>query len=155
MFYVKTNSEGELEQYPYTLTDLRRANPNVSFSKTISDESAASFGLFPVTPSPQPAYDYRKNLERTAIRSGDSWVEQWTEVDATAEEITARTQNQELSVRQIRNAKLKQCDWTQLTDSPLDADGKNAWALYRETLRMVPEQSGFPWTVVWPPEPTT
>ncbi len=52
-------------------------------------------------------------------------------------------------MRQIRNAKLAQCDWTQLTDSPLNADAKNAWALYRETLRMVPEQSGFPWTVQW------
>ena len=139
MFYVETNSEGELEQYPYTLADLKRANRNVSFPKTISNESAASFGIFPVTPSPQPAYDYRKNLERTAVRSGDSWVEKWTEVDATAEEITARTQAQELSVRQIRNAKLAQCDWTQLTDSPQNADAKNAWALYRETLRMVPE----------------
>lgn len=56
-------------------------------------------------------------------------------------------------VRAMRNEKLASCDWTQLADSPLDADGKAAWALYRETLRMVPEQTGFPWDVEWPPVP--
>lgn len=57
------------------------------------------------------------------------------------------------AIREDRNKRLAECDWTQLTDSPLDADAKLAWQLYRETLRMVPEQPGFPWNVQWPPVP--
>jgi hypothetical protein len=70
---------------------------------------------------------------------------------ATAEELLAPVIASEVRVE--RNKRLAECDWTQLTDAPLDLDGKSAWALYREALRMVPEQQGFPWEVVWPEQP--
>ena len=54
------------------------------------------------------------------------------------------------NVRQTRNDKLKECDWTQLADSTAD---KQAWATYRQALRDVPNQVGFPWTVDWPENP--
>jgi hypothetical protein len=57
-------------------------------------------------------------------------------------------------MRLKRNELLKDSDWTQLGDSPLNADAKLAWALYRETLRMVPQQSEFPLNIIWPPLPT-
>ena len=53
-------------------------------------------------------------------------------------------------VRQIRGEKLKECDWTQVTDSPVN---KEAWATYRQSLRDVPSQEGFPWTITWPTQP--
>ena len=57
------------------------------------------------------------------------------------------------AIREQRNTLLAESDWTQLADCPLDPDGKMIWALYRETLRMVPQQEGFPETVNWPPKP--
>jgi hypothetical protein len=54
------------------------------------------------------------------------------------------------SVRQRRNDKLKDCDWTQIADSTAD---KPAWATYRQALRDISAQSGFPWTVTWPETP--
>ncbi len=56
-------------------------------------------------------------------------------------------------VRQQRNKLLAESDWPQIADAPFDADGKMLWALYRETLRMIPQQDGFPETVNWPPKP--
>jgi hypothetical protein len=53
-------------------------------------------------------------------------------------------------VREQRNQKLADCDWTQLADSPVD---KAVWATYRQALRDVPGQAGFPWTVNWPEQP--
>ena len=53
-------------------------------------------------------------------------------------------------VRQQRNNKLKDCDWTQIADSTAD---KTAWATYRQALRDITAQSGFPWTVTWPDAP--
>ena len=153
MFYAILKPDGSLDRYPYTLTDLKRANKGTSWPKTISDEVAASFGVVPVTPAPQPADSYQINLERTAIKQGDAWIEQWIETPATPEQIAERTAAKASDVRADRNQRLSDCDWTQLADSPLDADAKLAWQLYRETLRMVPQQPGFPWQVEWPPVP--
>ncbi len=57
------------------------------------------------------------------------------------------------AIREERNKLLSESDWTQVNDAPFDADQKLAWALYRETLRMIPQQEGFPETVNWPPKP--
>ena len=54
------------------------------------------------------------------------------------------------SVRATRDAKLAECDWTQVADAPVD---KAVWATYRQALRDVTAQTGFPWTVEWPDAP--
>jgi len=52
--------------------------------------------------------------------------------------------------RQARNLLLTGSDWTQVADAPVDAA---AWALYRQALRDVTAQAGFPWTIDWPVAP--
>lgn len=55
--------------------------------------------------------------------------------------------------RKRRDAKLAECDWTQLADSPLSAEQKAAWAAYRQALRDVPETANAEGWVTWPPMP--
>jgi hypothetical protein len=57
---------------------------------------------------------------------------------------------QAVNVRQQRTEKLKDSDWTQIADSPVD---KTAWAAYRQALRDITAQAGFPWTIDWPAQP--
>lgn len=57
------------------------------------------------------------------------------------------------AVRQSRDQSLKECDWTQLADAPFSQESKIAWTAYRQALRDIPQQEGFPWTVVWPTPP--
>jgi len=54
------------------------------------------------------------------------------------------------AIRSQRDQLLKDSDWTQLSDAPVD---KTAWATYRQTLRDIPQQAGFPWNIQWPVEP--
>ena len=54
------------------------------------------------------------------------------------------------SVRATRDANLAECDWTQVADAPVD---KAVWATYRQALRDVTAQTGFPWTITWPDAP--
>ena len=54
------------------------------------------------------------------------------------------------SVREQRTQKLKDTDWTQVADAPVD---KAAWATYRQALRDISAQAGFPWEVQWPTQP--
>ena len=56
-------------------------------------------------------------------------------------------------VRNKRNRLLTSCDWTQLSDSPLDAGQKAAWTSYRQELRNVPQQQVEPENVIWPTQP--
>jgi len=52
--------------------------------------------------------------------------------------------------RTQRDALLSQSDWTQVPDAPVD---QQAWAEYRQALRDLPQQAGFPQEVVWPNPP--
>lgn len=54
------------------------------------------------------------------------------------------------AVRAQRNALLTASDWTQVADAPVD---QSAWATYRQQLRDIPSQSGFPLNVTWPEKP--
>jgi hypothetical protein len=62
----------------------------------------------------------------------------------------AKDAEQAKSVRTSRGDKLKDSDWTQVADAPVD---QAAWATYRQGLRDVTQQSGFPWTITWPTQP--
>lgn len=53
-------------------------------------------------------------------------------------------------VRIKRNQLLMESDWTQVADAPVD---EQAWAAYRQALRDVPQQVGFPANVTWPNPP--
>jgi hypothetical protein len=68
-------------------------------------------------------------------------------VDPAPEQAEAAQATQ---VRAERNSKLAASDWTQLADSTAD---KAAWATYRQALRDITTQAGFPWTIDWPVQP--
>ena len=78
-------------------------------------------------------------------------------VDLTAAEIEevlrrrADTSYDAELARRRRNQLLDVSDWTQLPDSTAD---KAVWATYRQALRDLPSQAGFPLEIVWPVPPT-
>jgi len=57
----------------------------------------------------------------------------------------------EVSARRQRDALLAASDWTQGRDVPESISQR--WAGYRQALREIPEQSGFPTEVDWPEAP--
>jgi hypothetical protein len=64
----------------------------------------------------------------------------------TQEELDQRVVTQWQVVRNQRNQTLKDTDWTQVADSPVD---KAAWATYRQALRDITTQAD-PFNIVWP-----
>jgi hypothetical protein len=71
----------------------------------------------------------------------------------TADEKAEMDRQAASAIRAERNTKLTECDWTQLNDTPLDNTAKVAWTTYRQALRDIPTQSGFPHNVIWPVKP--
>ena len=74
-----------------------------------------------------------------------------TAVEQEAAYRAMKDAEQAKSVRATRDEKLKATDWTQVADAPVD---KTVWATYRQALRDLTKESGFPWDMEWPTEPT-
>ena len=61
--------------------------------------------------------------------------------------------DQAKSVRTSRDDKLKETDWIVIKNLELNANIPGAWEVYRQALRDIPTQAGFPWTITWPTQP--
>jgi len=57
------------------------------------------------------------------------------------------------AVRSDRDKRLTACDWRVIKSLEAGTTQDFDWALYRQNLRDIPNQAGFPWNVVWPVEP--
>jgi hypothetical protein len=55
--------------------------------------------------------------------------------------------------RQTRNGLLGASDWIELPSCRLSDAKKQEWAAYRQALRDVPQQAGFPDNIQWPSKP--
>lgn len=141
--FVKA-SGSVVERFPYTISDLRRDNPNVSFPATVPDAELETYGVYRVTAATAPETNPRTDtLERSCSLVDGTWTEVWTKVQldsAVAEE----------NIREQRNELLAETDWTQLSDSSV----ASTWTTYRQALRDVPSQEGFPYNVTWPTKPS-
>ena len=168
--YVKFTN-GQPDQFPYTVGQLRRDNPNVSFPKKVTLEILASFNVYPVKDEP-PAYDpLVERLDRAPIPNGEV-VYYKNEEDATDPETGDVNQDQvgepvygnwttvysverlpkdqaAENIRAERNRLLAETDWMALSDNTMT----QAWADYRQALRDLTAQEGFPYSVEWPTKP--
>ena len=70
---------------------------------------------------------------------GSQWIEQAPDIPALSAQ-----------ARDRRDSLLTQSDWTQVADAPVD---QTAWATYRQALRDITVQVGFPRTIYWPVAP--
>jgi hypothetical protein len=69
--------------------------------------------------------------------------------------LEAKTAQAWTDLRTRRNQLLTASDWTQLADTHMSQDKKDAWATYRQELRDLPETVTSPTDLVpWPLDPT-
>lgn len=99
-----------------------------------------------------PAYNPATQRVEPAdpVQVQGAWTRSWVVIDKTEEELAEYVAQQASEVRASRNARLAECDWTQLADSPVD---KEVWATYRQALRDITSQEGFPLNIEWPVKP--
>ena len=151
MFVKITN--GQVAAYPYTVGDLRRDNPNTSFAKHVPEAVMAEFGMFPVGYEAAPVFDpmtHRIENSNLPVLKDGKWMLTKTVVALTAEQIASRDAAKAKEVRSQRDRLLAETDWTQIGDAPVDAI---VWQTYRQALRDITSQAGFPHNVVWPTKP--
>lgn len=84
---------GAVAEFPYSVQKLRLDYPDTSFADVIPEERLAEYGVLPVQPTMPPDVPLDKNLvESVPSYAGGVCTQQWTLVDASAEEIARRTE---------------------------------------------------------------
>jgi hypothetical protein len=94
-----------------------------------------------------------KNPDSTFNAVGDGWSSPNTPLTGLTDDSGNPLNPAEVCVRSKRDELLAACDYTQTLDYPATEAERNAWAVYRQSLRDVPAQEGFPNEVVWPTVP--
>lgn len=141
---------GQVVKYPLNIDRL--VTENVLSSLTPTPEELAAVNLVEVrNHNPQRPIDPHNYIFGPKQQPDGVWVEDWILVDTSVEAIQANTDIQIQKVRRERDVRLGYSDWTQLPDVPIET--RQQWAAYRQALRDVPTQTGFPWEVVWPQRP--
>lgn len=149
MFVKITN--GQVEKYPFTIGDLRKDNKNVSFPKNIDDETLQRLGVYRVVEVPAPEYNSRTHRLVTQAPSLVNGVWTVTRIAVAKDQAQIDNENTQkaVSVRDTRDRLLAETDWRFRSDM----NPSQQWVNYCQALRDIPQQSGFPWNVVWPIKP--
>lgn len=100
------------------------------------------YGLIPFTASPNDPEEHGRTIYARALAGEAGEIAPYQ--PPPAEEVAEH-------VRAERNELLRHTDWTQLPDVPEAT--RLAWEPYRQALRDVPDQPGFPHEVEWPTPP--
>jgi hypothetical protein len=131
---------------------LRSNNPNTSFPEVLTPSIIDSFGYDPVLEGPQPTLipPYQYAQRDGVVKINGQWFTKYVAVTPSDEIKQQMDATQGTLVCTDRNKRLADCDWTQLPDAPVDA---TIWATYRQELRNITTQVGFPWNITWPSEP--
>jgi hypothetical protein len=138
--------------HPVAEENFRQLFPNTSFPwlLTPADVEPFGFGMYDFTFQPEPG-KYEKVVEVLPVKDAQGIYRQtWSVLPMSAGEKAQADAQKTDQVRAERNSKLAATDWTQLADAPVD---HAAWAAYRQDLRDVTSQPGFPWDVNWPTQP--
>lgn len=139
---IQTREDGSRYVLAYNYSEVTGAY--LGFEE--ADESPLEPGVFLL-----PAYSTA--IAPPAQQAG--FVRTWTGSEWIQEPIPVAPAPPEPDLAELartqRNALLADSDFSQLTDVPLS--NRSEWATYRQALRDVPEQAGFPETINWPTKP--
>ena len=164
----RLKSDGSIK----TKEELIAANRNMSMPKVWGEGVHEALGIDVVfeTSKPTSSESY-KHYVRDGVEQdeNDKWVQKWKEQDMFAdttaivddeEVVTTKAKHEEAyqaildadaakAIRADRNNLLAATDWLGMSDVTMSTE----WATYRQALRDVPGQSGFPNSITWPDEP--
>jgi hypothetical protein len=138
----------------YSIGQLRKDNPNTSFPDVIPEARLAEMQIYPYTVQDRPAYDPDTQVCTDAgfVSIGGSWQQTWAVSNRPADRAAE-------NIRLRRDDLLAASDWIvtkaieQNAQDGLGVQIPVVWLTYRQALRDIPDQQGFPFNVTWPTPP--
>lgn len=152
---------------------IRKSMPNTSLPRIWTEEICDFLGIDPVleAPAPAPSGEY-KVVSRNGVTqdANNNWVQAWVERDMFSdyvndEGVTVTKAEQEqaytarkdaeaaTAARAERDKLIASCDWMAIKAFEGGTTVSTEWATYRQALRDVTDQAGFPNEITWPEKP--
>jgi hypothetical protein len=147
-------------------SEFRSLHKDTSFPPQLSVEILDSFGADPVLEGPQASggtvyqYSQRDGVEQvngkwyTKYILGPIFVD--GETTAAEQEAAYKAQKDvefAKAARDTRDRLLAECDWMVVKSLESGQAVPAEWATYRQALRDIPQQAGFPTSIDWPVKP--
>ena len=161
----RIQSTGEVK----TQGEVRRMHSNTSLPRVWDADTCAFLGIDPVLAAPKPEVTgYTQAVRNGATQDANgNWVTAWSVVDMFADTTdddgvtTTKAEHEAAyqadldakaaeSVRTDRDAKLSESDWMVIKSAETGIALATEWATYRQALRDITAQDGFPHNVIWP-----
>ena len=133
---------------------VRNLHKNTSFPKTWTPEIVEELGLDPVFETPAPTVTrYQTAFKQGVEQVAGKWVWKWSVADLD-DETKARIDDEAAkAVRAERDKRIAETDWIVIKNLELNQNVPGIWEVYRQNLRDVPSQAGFPHDITWPVKP--
>lgn len=140
---------GQVAAHPYTIADLRRDNPQTSFPKDVPDNILEEYGVLAVVENAMPSFDAAKQTASSSVEMVNGLPSRvWNLSNRSREQVAD-------AMRATRNRLLAESDWAVLLDFERGRVASDDVKAYRQALRDIPGQVGFPNTITWPEPPET
>ena len=156
-----------------TQGEIRRSMPNTSLPRVWTAAICDSLGIDPVlaAPAPEATGEYKSVSRNGVVQDANgNWVEAYVERDMFAdyvdeEGVTVTKASQEeaytarkdaeaaTAARAERDKLIASCDWMAIKAFEGGTTVSAEWATYRQALRDVSAQAGFPNDITWPEKP--
>ena len=169
MSEYRNRTTGEVK----TQGEIRRSMPNTSLPRVWTAAICDDLNIDPVlaAPAPEPTGDLKVVSRNGVVQDANgNWVEAYVERDMFADYVndegvtvtkaeqeaayTARkTEEKATAIRTERDAKLAESDWMVIKAAETGVALATEWATYRQALRDITAQAGFPNEVTWPTKP--
>ena len=169
MSEYRNRTTGEVK----TQGEIRRSMPNTSLPRVWTAAICDDLNIDPVlaAPAPAPSSDLKVVSRNGVVQDANgNWVEAYVERDMFADyvndegvtvtkaeqeaEYTARkAEEKATAIRIERDKLLAESDWMVIKAAETGVALATEWATYRQALRDVTAQTGFPNEVTWPTKP--
>jgi hypothetical protein len=156
-----------------TQGEIRRSMPNTSLPRVWTADICEFLGIDPVLAAPAPAAsgEYKVVSRNGVVQdANNNWVEAYVERDMFADYVdedgvtVTKTEQEQAytatkdaeaatAVRAERDKLIASCDWMAIKAFEGGTGVATEWATYRQALRDVSAQAGFPNDITWPEKP--
>ena len=152
---------------------IRKLHPNTSLPRVWTADICEFLGIDPVleAPAPEASGEYKAVNRNGVVQDAlGNWVFAWVERDMFADYVDedgvtitkvsqeeAYTANKDAeaatAARATRDGLIASCDWMAIKAFEGGTGVSTEWATYRQALRDVTAQAGFPNDITWPEKP--
>lgn len=133
----------------FSLAQLATENPEVSFPDAPSAGLLAEYSVYAFYVPDPPSFD---QLTQQAVQGSfaqdqsGNWYVPWVVENLPVDQASA-------NVRAQRDRLLAESDWVIIKATETGQPVPPEWLAYRQALRDITKQEGFPYAVVWPVKP--